>query len=106
MDIGVLIADLIIQFGLAFIPANMAKKKGYSFGGFWCLSFFFFFLVSIVVAACLTDKNEFVRRDEIGAYGNPQDTNFELYCSHCGKGLFKEDQFCPKCGSKQMSQSI
>ena len=28
--------------GLAFIPANMAKKKGYSYGGFWVFGFFLF----------------------------------------------------------------
>ena len=40
---------------LAFIPASMAKKKGYSYGGFWVFGFFLW-LPAIIVAACLSDK--------------------------------------------------
>ena len=43
--------------GLSFIPASMAKKKGYTFGGFYCLSFFVSFVVTIIIAALITDKN-------------------------------------------------
>jgi len=41
--------------GLAFIPAHIAKKKGYSYGGFWALGFFFF-LIGLIVALCLDPK--------------------------------------------------
>lgn len=47
---------LIIDIGLAFIPASMADKKGYSFWGFWVFGFFLF-LPAIIVAACLGGKN-------------------------------------------------
>lgn len=93
---------LIINAGLAFIPANMAKNKGYSFGGFWCLSFFISFLVGIIVAACLTDKREFVRRDEIGGYDRHQ-TQFEKYCVHCGNGMYNDELFCSRCGAKKVN---
>ena len=57
---GILLILILVglgtTIGLAFIPANIAKKKGYSFGGFYVLGFFFF-LVGLIVALCLDDKN-------------------------------------------------
>lgn len=44
------------KIGLAFIPANIAKKKGYGFGGFYVLGLFFF-LIGLIVSLCLDDKN-------------------------------------------------
>ncbi len=59
--IGVLIFMLVIWLGatvgLSFIPASMAKRKGYSFAAFYCLSFFVWFLGAIIIAALITDKN-------------------------------------------------
>lgn len=55
-----LIVALVFYFGaavgLSFIPANMAKRKGYSFGGFYCLSFFVSFVVTVIIAAVVKDK--------------------------------------------------
>lgn len=50
---------LILLFAvlLAFIPASMAKKKGYSYGGFWFFGFLLW-LPAIIVAACLSDKTK------------------------------------------------
>ena len=55
--IGVVIWLLLIGagVGLAFIPAHIARKKGYSYGGFWALGFFFF-LIGLIVALCLDPK--------------------------------------------------
>lgn len=98
---------LIIDAGLAFIPANIAKKKGYSFAGFWCMSFFLSFLIILIVAVCLSDKNLYVRREEVGGYTPgyappcPMPRVFDKYCSHCGKGLYTEDIFCAGCGANQ-----
>ncbi len=47
---------LAVLIGLAFIPASMAKKKGYSYAGFWVFGFLLF-LPAIIVAACLSDKS-------------------------------------------------
>ncbi len=41
--------------GLAFIPATIARNKGYSYGGFWALGFFFF-LIALIVILCLDPK--------------------------------------------------
>ena len=57
---GLLILAILIslgaKIGLAFIPANIAKKKGYGFGGFFVLGLFFF-LIGLIVSLCLDDKN-------------------------------------------------
>jgi len=52
----VIILGLLGAAGLAFVPASIAGKKGYSFGGFWCFSFFCSFIPAIIVAACLKPK--------------------------------------------------
>ena len=99
-----LVIGLGVSVGLAFIPANMARKKGYSYGGFWCLSFFLSFLIAIIIAACLTDKNAAVT-----AQGNNlRQADFTGYCTQCGCGLYDNDKFCPRCGapSKQPDTGI
>lgn len=111
-----------LNVGLAFIPANMAKKKGYSYGGFWCLSFFASFLVAIIVAACLNP-----RAGSPAAYQQPyQQTSYQQppydpyqqpqyqpppppytggpppmgYCYRCGYEKKSGDAFCSRCGAK------
>ncbi len=44
-----------IAVGLAFIPAYMAGKKGYSFGLFWLFGFFLL-IPAIIVAAVIEPK--------------------------------------------------
>lgn len=81
-----------INIGLAFIPANIASKKGYSFGGFWCLSFFLSFLVGLIVSAVLEEKH---------ANGDAQ----IKYCTQCGASAPIGSTFCSACGA-QISADI
>lgn len=53
------IIGLIVNALLSRIPAKWARDKGYSYGGFWCLSFFLSFVVGLIVAACITDRNTY-----------------------------------------------
>ena len=46
-----------IILGLAYIPANIARKKGYGFAGFYIFGIFLF-LIALIVALCLSDKNK------------------------------------------------
>ena len=46
---------LIVSVALAFIPATVARKKGYSQGLFWLFGFFLF-LPALIVACCIEDK--------------------------------------------------
>ena len=48
---------LVISATLAFIPAYLARKKGYSYGLFWLFGFFLF-LPAIIVACCIEDKTK------------------------------------------------
>lgn len=54
MDI---ILTLVIAAGLAFIPATIAKNKGYSFGLWWFYGWMLF-IVALIHALCLSDKNK------------------------------------------------
>lgn len=47
---------LLLYIGLGFIPANIANKKGYSFGLYWLFGFFFF-VPALIVSLCISDKN-------------------------------------------------
>ncbi len=103
---GILIFIVAIgaNAGLAFIPAYMAKNKGYSFAAFWCISFFASFIVGLIIAACITDKTTqaYYAPPQNQPYQQPyaQPGHFNSYCSKCGHGLNGADPFCPGCGTK------
>lgn len=118
-----------ISVGLAFIPANIAKKKGYSYGGFWALGFFFF-LIGLIVALCLDPKpgsEKYVQSayyppqyappqqpPPYGATPNGQQAygqqtygqqaytppQSDYRCAQCGTSYKQGDAFCAKCGNK------
>jgi ABC-type Mn2+/Zn2+ transport system permease subunit len=52
-----IVIGLIIWVSFAFLPAYLAKKKGYSFLLFLVLSWFVSFLATLLVAIVLKDKN-------------------------------------------------
>ena len=56
MDDGAFIIGLTVAAGLAFIPASIAKKKGYSFG-LWWLYGWLLFIVAIIHVAIIPNKN-------------------------------------------------
>ena len=47
---------LIIAAGLGFIPASIAKRKGYSFGLWWVYGWLLF-IVAIIHVSLIPDKN-------------------------------------------------
>ena len=53
---GTFLVGLLIAAGLAFIPANIAKKKGYSFGLWWVYGWLLF-IVAIIHVNLIPDKN-------------------------------------------------
>lgn len=53
---GYWMLSLIIAAGLAFIPANIAKNKGYSFGLWWFYGWMIF-IVAIIHVSFIPDKN-------------------------------------------------
>lgn len=50
------IVVLIAAAGLALIPANIARQKGYSFGLWWFYGWMLF-IVAIIHVGCIPDKN-------------------------------------------------
>lgn len=50
------VLGLIIAAGLGLIPANIAKKKGYSFGLWWFYGWMLF-IVAIIHVQFIPDKN-------------------------------------------------
>ena len=130
IDIGGLLFLLGIYVGLAFIPANIAKKKGYGFGGFWFFGFCFF-LIALIVSLCLSDRNpsspyqnsESYYNNQNGYYNNYSSDNINYnpsdynnshsandanahsntavsYCPNCGNKVNFGDSFCFNCGFK------
>ena len=115
ISVAVIIVFAVIwigaSVGLSFIPANMAKKKGYSFAGFYCLSFFVSFVFAIIIAAMIQDKNP---RPLYGypypPYGQPYPPPYgQPYaqpqppvsvCPNCGAGIPGTEPFCTKCGAR------
>jgi len=51
-----LIATLVVAAGLGFIPASIAKNKGYSFGLWWFYGWMLF-IVAIIHVSLIPDKN-------------------------------------------------
>ena len=126
--IGVLVWLICLgaAVGLAFIPASIAGKKGYSYGGFWVLGFFFF-LIGLIVALCLEPKpgsqayqqkyppppysgaapyGTSANYGQTGAYPppypppqQPQGAE-EVRCAQCGNANPPGSAFCSKCGAR------
>jgi predicted nucleic acid-binding Zn ribbon protein len=105
---------IIVDFVLAFIPARIADKKGYSTIGFYffglCL-----FMPALIVALCLTDKVEEARREtrhraELEALrqtvsGGLAPTRatapkIDPICPSCGRENSEDVQFCKACGTR------
>lgn len=102
-DITALIIGIGIAVGLAFIPATIARNKGYSYGGFWALGFFFF-LIGLIVALCLSDKRTQQQYYQ-PQYGQPyqppyQPPQAQSVCPNCNSSIPVDSAFCPKCGTK------
>ena len=100
MDSGFIYIYGILFFGanigLAFIGAAMAKKRGYSYGGFLCLGIFTTFLVGIIVAACLPPREGSDYYSKTGAYGQQPG----VACTQCGTVCAPNMLHCFNCGTK------
>lgn len=112
----IIVASILLNIGLSFIAASMAKNKGYSYGGFLCLGIFASFLIAIIVAACLPDRT--VNVQNAYATFNPQAFNVPpqpyqntqpqyrvpdggiMFCSKCGSRVNAGDAFCKNCGNR------
>jgi len=105
--LGIVLLVVLIGacIGLAFIPASIAKKKGYSFGGFWAFGFFVF-LPALIVSLTIPPHPKKVVEAVKGAIPNVNvnvnagvNTNIK-YCPACGTPCASEAAFCTHCGGR------
>lgn len=105
-----------INLGLSFIGAAMAKKRGYSYGGFLCLGIFVSFIVGIIVAACLKPKedseylnptikvsvpyNQLNRQQQSVVQNTYANADNVFACKQCGAQCSTGMAFCPTCGKQ------
>ncbi len=107
------IVILGINIGLAFVVANLARKKGYSYGGFWALSFFAGFVIPLIVVLVLDDRTvppyqQYYRPPYGQPYQQPYQPPYQppyqqpaqSPCPNCGNNALGDAVFCPKCGTK------
>ena len=89
--------------GLAFIPATIARKKGYSYGGFWAFGFFLF-IPALIVALVIEDKTQPRYQRPYPPYPpgpyEPPYTQAAASCPSCGAPITGNDAFCPSCGTR------
>jgi hypothetical protein len=107
-----------INFGLSFIGAALAKKKGYSYGGFLCLGIFTAFWLSLIIVACLTPREGspyLEQKDREQRYKQQHQNSSQTQtgqskismapgffaCSGCGAKCENEVMYCPSCGKKE-----
>ena len=87
-----LVIGVLINFGLSFIVASIAERKGRSFGGFWWLSFLLSFLIGILVVIAIPDES---KRTTVKAENNDA---LRVKCSHCAEEILAEASVCKHCG--------
>lgn len=90
MEFGYLFVGLIINFGLSFIVANIAERKGRSFAGFYWLSFLLGFFIGILVVIAIPNESKpFTVFDK---------TVIQVKCPHCAELILAEASVCKHCG--------
>jgi uncharacterized iron-regulated membrane protein len=126
--IGTVIISIVVWLGVAlacaFISANMARKKGHSYGGFWALGFFTG-IIGIIVAAVIEDKTKQAYQQppygqppypqppygqppyQQPPYGQPpyqqpyqQPAAPAANCPSCGAAVPADSAFCQSCGTR------
>ena len=95
----VAVVVVIFSIGLnvlfACLTGNMAKKKGMSYGAWWCLSFFLLGFIALIIVACMSDKTN-----------EQQITKASWVCPNCsaineGMPNANGSEFCPHFGTKR-----
>lgn len=89
------IVVLAIAAGLAFIPANIAKRKGYSFGLWWFYGWMLF-IVAIIHVSLISDKNSPQQIASSAAAGQSIADELKKYKELQEQGIITEEEFQAK----------
>ena len=94
-----IVITLVIAAGLAFIPASIAKRKGYSFGLWWFYGWMLF-IVAIIHVCVIPDKN--AQQNQMNAVYPLQMPNqsaadeLKKYKELLNQGIITEEEFQAK----------
>jgi hypothetical protein len=91
-----MIIPLIIAALLGLIPANIAKKKGYSFGLWWLFGFLAF-IIALIVALVIKDKTKEAPAALTASTAPPPGM---VKCPHCNEYIKPGLATCPYCAEK------
>ncbi len=96
--VTLLIVGPVIAAGLAFIPANIAKHKGYSFG-LWWLYGWLLFIIAIIHVSAIPNKNTRQMPTNVASYYPPTNTvadELKKYKELHDLGVITEEEFQAK----------
>jgi len=108
MDFGritlfALVAVLLVEGLLAFIPAYIAREKGRSFGAFWALSFFATIVVGLIAVLAMPPVEKTLRTVRTDASGKVLADETEMpetiKCPICAEMVKPEASKCRYCQS-------
>lgn len=88
------IVVLAIAAGLAFIPANIARDKGYSFGLWWFYGWMLF-IVAIIHVSLIPNKNS-LQQISSSAAGQSVADELKKYKELQEQGIITEEEFQAK----------
>ncbi len=89
-----------LKIALAFIPANIAKKKGYSFWVFFVFGAIVF-LPALLTIYFLKDKLSSGNNIELSQLVfNENNKGLEKTCYICGSDIPRDINVCPLCKAK------
>ncbi|MBM3298038.1 MAG: zinc ribbon domain-containing protein [Candidatus Aminicenantes bacterium] len=96
LNSGEMLIGLVLAALLGLIPANIAKKKGYSFGLWWLFGFLFFIL-ALIIALVMKSKTA----PGLQAVADVQATPPGMVkCPHCQSNIVPQAAVCPYCAEK------
>ena len=108
----ILLVSIVINGVIAEITGSIARKKGRSFKGWFCLSFFLLGIIALIIITCLPDTK--VSSGRVSARGGRGDSvaenNKKQYdgwiCDRCGQYNIHADKFCVNCGMQKLSDWV
>lgn len=99
--VAIVSLSLVVHIAIACWAGSIAKKKGRSYGGWWCLSFFLLGFIALLIVACLGPA---VPQYVVQTYSAESSLDSKWVCAHCGKVNPNEFSACPKCGHERMEK--